>query len=210
MTPTHAPAGQHRRTLAPQSTTAESVPRRSPYAQQQSYSPQAPYAPQTSYAPSGYSPQHQPPPPQPAPPQDPPIYRALVRLWSDRGRTLPGRHDPEWVRLAAPPAPSGQFTGHFGAPQDMSFDSPYDLAPGARYETGRGAPYGTRGAGDDTLPVGGHDGYGRARHPQVPPVPPDPGPEPGAERDARPAAPDPRLLISPAPQSSFGLRPGSA
>ncbi|MGW1161812.1 hypothetical protein ACWD5Q_20840 [Streptomyces sp. NPDC002513] len=46
-----------------------------------------------------------PPPPQP---QDPPIYRALMRTWADRGRTLPGRHDPEWVRLAAPPADSGR------------------------------------------------------------------------------------------------------
>ncbi|GAB2946000.1 hypothetical protein GCM10023080_000540 [Streptomyces pseudoechinosporeus] len=35
-------------------------------------------------------------------PQDPPIYRALLRTWAKRGRTLPGRHDPEWVRLVAP------------------------------------------------------------------------------------------------------------
>jgi hypothetical protein len=34
--------------------------------------------------------------------QDPPIYQALMRTWADRGRTLPGRHDPEWARLAAP------------------------------------------------------------------------------------------------------------
>ncbi|MFH9732036.1 hypothetical protein [Streptomyces sp. NPDC017260] len=40
-------------------------------------------------------------PPAPQPP-DPPIYRELMRTWADRGRTLPGRHDPEWVRLAAP------------------------------------------------------------------------------------------------------------
>ncbi|MFI6464767.1 hypothetical protein [Streptomyces sp. NPDC050528] len=26
-----------------------------------------------------------------------------MRSWADRGRTLPGRHDPEWARLAAPP-----------------------------------------------------------------------------------------------------------
>ncbi|MDX6364077.1 MAG: hypothetical protein QOC85_3087 [Streptomyces sp.] len=47
----------------------------------------------------------------PGPPQyqDPPIYRAMMRTWADRGRTLPGRHDPEWVRLAAPPAGLGQF-----------------------------------------------------------------------------------------------------
>ncbi|WP_240529721.1 hypothetical protein [Streptomyces mangrovisoli] len=39
------------------------------------------------------------------PPQlpDPPIYRDLMRTWADHGRALPGRHDPEWVRLAAPP-----------------------------------------------------------------------------------------------------------
>lgn len=36
--------------------------------------------------------------------QDPPIYRALLAHWAERGRTLPGRHDPEWERLAAPPA----------------------------------------------------------------------------------------------------------
>ncbi|WP_406461948.1 hypothetical protein [Streptomyces sp. NBC_01622] len=47
-------------------------------------------------------------PPQP---QDPPIYRDLMRTWADRGRTLPGRHDPEWVRLAAPPAGLSQFGG---------------------------------------------------------------------------------------------------
>jgi hypothetical protein len=43
--------------------------------------------------------------------QDPPIYRDLVRAWADRGRTLPGRHDPEWVRLAAPQVTPGQFSG---------------------------------------------------------------------------------------------------
>lgn len=48
------------------------------------------------------------PPPQP---QDPPIYRALLRTWADRGRTLPGRHDPEWARLAAPQVRPGQFSG---------------------------------------------------------------------------------------------------
>ncbi|WP_371581718.1 hypothetical protein [Streptomyces sp. NBC_01314] len=45
----------------------------------------------------------------PAQPQDPPIYRALLRTWADRGRTLPGRHDPEWVRLATPPSGLDQF-----------------------------------------------------------------------------------------------------
>lgn len=47
------------------------------------------------------------PPPQP---QDPPIYRDLMRAWADRGRTLPGRHDPEWIRLAAPTVVTGYFS----------------------------------------------------------------------------------------------------
>nr|WP_078662658.1 hypothetical protein [Streptomyces bicolor] len=48
----------------------------------------------------------------PAPPQqpDPPIYRDLMRMWADRGRTLPGRHDPEWIRLTAPQVRHGQFS----------------------------------------------------------------------------------------------------
>lgn len=41
--------------------------------------------------------------------QDPPIYRDLLRVWADRGRTLPGRQDSEWVRLAAPAVRTGQF-----------------------------------------------------------------------------------------------------
>ncbi|WP_405672710.1 MULTISPECIES: hypothetical protein [unclassified Streptomyces] len=56
-----------------------------------------------------------PPPAGTVPPapqlQDPPIYRDLLRTWADRGRTLPGRHDPEWVRLAAPQVAPGQFSG---------------------------------------------------------------------------------------------------
>ncbi|MFE0510202.1 hypothetical protein [Streptomyces sp. NPDC058964] len=47
------------------------------------------------------------PPPQPP---DPPIYRDLMRVWADRGRTLPGRHDPEWIRLAAPTVLQGYFS----------------------------------------------------------------------------------------------------
>ncbi|MER7571847.1 hypothetical protein [Streptomyces sp. NPDC126514] len=53
-------------------------------------------------------------PPAPPPPQDPPIYRDLMRTWADRGRTLPGRHDPEWIRLAAPTVRPGEFS----APRD--------------------------------------------------------------------------------------------
>ncbi|WP_240123624.1 hypothetical protein [Streptomyces sp. MUM 136J] len=50
------------------------------------------------------------PPTAPRPP-DPPIYREMMRAWADRGRTLPGHHDPEWVRLAAPQVRPGQFSG---------------------------------------------------------------------------------------------------
>ncbi|MWA09766.1 hypothetical protein E5671_11360 [Streptomyces sp. BA2] len=82
------PTGRRRRTLltAPP-PPAESVPQR----------PQQPH-------PQQYQ--------QPQPPhlQDPPIYRALIRNWAERGKTLPGRHDPEWVRLAAPPVRLGQFS----------------------------------------------------------------------------------------------------
>lgn len=49
-------------------------------------------------------------PPVPAPSADPPIYRDLVRTWADRGRMLPGRHDPEWTRLAAPFPGLGLFS----------------------------------------------------------------------------------------------------
>ncbi|MFF6992489.1 MULTISPECIES: hypothetical protein [unclassified Streptomyces] len=48
-------------------------------------------------------------PPAPPQPQDPPIYRDLMRSWADRGRTLPGRHDPEWARLAAAPTGSARW-----------------------------------------------------------------------------------------------------
>ncbi|MCQ4206497.1 hypothetical protein [Streptomyces longispororuber] len=58
-------------------------------------------------------PQHQahPQPQQPLlQPHDPPIYRAMVTSWADRGKTLPGRHDPEWARLVAPTVRTGQFS----------------------------------------------------------------------------------------------------
>ncbi|MDQ0954027.1 hypothetical protein QFZ24_007950 [Streptomyces phaeochromogenes] len=53
-------------------------------------------------------------------PLDPPIYRALIRTWADRGRTLPGRHDPEWARLAAPSAMYGY--GRISATRDPRDD----------------------------------------------------------------------------------------
>ncbi|CAL9319834.1 hypothetical protein SUDANB180_01558 [Streptomyces sp. enrichment culture] len=54
----------------------------------------------------------------PPPSQDPPIYRDLMRTWADRGRTLPGHHDPEWARLAAPTVHPGQFSDLLGPPHD--------------------------------------------------------------------------------------------
>jgi hypothetical protein len=47
----------------------------------------------------------------PPPPPDPPIYRDMMRVWADGGRTLPGRRDPEWLRLVAPLVRRGQFSG---------------------------------------------------------------------------------------------------
>ncbi|MGA5330633.1 hypothetical protein ACPCJT_30945 [Streptomyces griseoincarnatus] len=46
------------------------------------------------------------------PPQlpDPPIYREMMRTWTGRGRTVPGRHDPEWARLAEPWRGFGRFS----------------------------------------------------------------------------------------------------
>ncbi|WP_030185177.1 hypothetical protein [Streptomyces violaceorubidus] len=76
-------------------------------------------------------------PPAPQIP-DPPIYRELMRTWADGGRTLPGRHDPEWVRLAEPPRGLGDFfatgdfftTGDFRAGGDLTvaadFSAPRD------------------------------------------------------------------------------------
>ncbi|MDX2293359.1 MULTISPECIES: hypothetical protein [Streptomyces] len=46
------------------------------------------------------------PRPAPVPVQvhpDPPIYQALYSLWASQGRTVPGRRDAEWARLAAGP-----------------------------------------------------------------------------------------------------------
>ncbi|MET8752541.1 hypothetical protein ABZW32_20945 [Streptomyces sp. NPDC004667] len=34
---------------------------------------------------------------------DPPIYGALLARWAADGRTLPGRRDPEWSRIASSP-----------------------------------------------------------------------------------------------------------
>ncbi|NEA62945.1 hypothetical protein G3I56_10130 [Streptomyces sp. SID12488] len=60
--------------------------------------------------------------PNPSTPHDPPIYRALLRTWADGGRTLPGRYDPEWVRLAAPPLGLGIVIDPFSASPDPPGD----------------------------------------------------------------------------------------
>ncbi|WP_037897565.1 hypothetical protein [Streptomyces sp. NRRL S-920] len=134
MGPTHAPSGRRRRTLVTVPASAESVPprpqqadpREQPYPQphRQPYQqPRRPSAYQPPQQQAYQQPQQAYPPPQPTyqqpqqayqpqqpPPPDPPIYLALIRYWADRGRTLPGRHDPEWVRLMAPPVPRGPFS----------------------------------------------------------------------------------------------------
>ncbi|MBQ0964711.1 MULTISPECIES: hypothetical protein [Streptomyces] len=68
-------------------------------------------------------------PPAPQIP-DPPIYRELMRTWADGGRTLPGRHDPEWVRLAEPPRGLGDFfaTGDFFTTGDLRVGSGFAVA----------------------------------------------------------------------------------
>ncbi len=69
-------------------------------------------------------------PPAPQIP-DPPIYRELMRTWADGGRTLPGRHDPEWVRLAEPPRGLGGFaTGDFFTTGDVRADGGLAVAAG--------------------------------------------------------------------------------
>ncbi|MET9606844.1 hypothetical protein ABZZ17_17470 [Streptomyces sp. NPDC006512] len=43
---------------------------------------------------------------------DPPIYLDLIARWTEAGRTLPGRRDPEWHRIASSPIwPSGPLYG---------------------------------------------------------------------------------------------------
>lgn len=84
-TPTSSTTGRQYRVFAPR--YAESLPR--------APRPQTPLPP---------------PPPQPQPLPDPPIYLDLMRTWAHRGRTLPGHHDPEWIRLAAPLVRPGQFS----------------------------------------------------------------------------------------------------
>ncbi|MGW3650565.1 hypothetical protein [Streptomyces sp. NPDC000878] len=84
----------------------------------------APGRPRQSYATGSAEsvPRSRPNPPAPPAPPDPPIYRALLRTWADRGRTLPGRYDPEWVRLAAPPAGLGIVVDPFSVSPDPRGD----------------------------------------------------------------------------------------
>ncbi|MCX4821688.1 hypothetical protein OG883_17705 [Streptomyces sp. NBC_01142] len=51
-------------------------------------------------------------------PADPPIYGELLRQWASSGKTLPGRRDPEWSRLTAPPSPSGRVSASQARPGD--------------------------------------------------------------------------------------------
>ncbi|MEV5982976.1 hypothetical protein [Streptomyces sp. NPDC052114] len=134
MGPSHLPTGHRRRTLVTVPASAESVPQRPqqppPHHQPHASHQPHPQAHQGHQAYQGHQQLHQaahqqfhPPRPQPLPQplpqpphvqpahlQDPPIYRALIGHWADRGRTLPGCHDPEWARLVAPPVHRGQFS----------------------------------------------------------------------------------------------------
>ncbi|WTP20778.1 hypothetical protein OG975_08175 [Streptomyces sp. NBC_00203] len=93
----------------------------------------------------------------PPPAQDPPIYRALIRTWADRGRTLPGCHDPEWVRLAAPSAMYGyaQFSamldardeGQFSASREPRGDGQVSASPAPRGDGPLSASPAPRGDG---------------------------------------------------------------
>ncbi|MFJ5809536.1 hypothetical protein OG906_28105 [Streptomyces sp. NBC_01426] len=43
---------------------------------------------------------------------DTPVYNALLARWTAEGRTVPGRRDPEWSRIASSPIwPSGPLYG---------------------------------------------------------------------------------------------------
>ncbi|WP_330295307.1 hypothetical protein [Streptomyces sp. NBC_00503] len=43
---------------------------------------------------------------------DPPIYSALLTHWAEDGRTVPGRRDPEWTKIASSPIwPTGPLFG---------------------------------------------------------------------------------------------------
>ncbi|GGK99560.1 hypothetical protein GCM10010094_70420 [Streptomyces flaveus] len=110
MTSTYAETSRRRRIIVP--APAESA---SESTQQQAEKPSA-------QTPKAKTPQTQ--APQTAQqPQDPPIYRALLRTWAKGGRTLPGRHDPEWVRLVAPSATYGYGYGRlFTATRDQRGD----------------------------------------------------------------------------------------
>ncbi|POX56004.1 hypothetical protein C3489_07545 [Streptomyces sp. Ru71] len=86
-----------------------------------------------------------PPPQQP----DPPIYRAVLRVWAEGGRTLPGRHDPEWVRLAAPLVRPGQFGGLRGPGEQGPSGSRGPGETGGSWGPGESGLSGSRGPRDD-------------------------------------------------------------
>ncbi|AVH61577.1 hypothetical protein C4B68_34405 [Streptomyces dengpaensis] len=73
------------------------------------------------------------------------MYRALIRTWADRGRTLPGRHDPEWTRLAAPSAMYGY--GTFGASRDPRSEGQFGPSRDPRSEGQFSASRDPRGDG---------------------------------------------------------------
>ncbi|RII19393.1 hypothetical protein DSC45_07905 [Streptomyces sp. YIM 130001] len=66
-------------------------------------------------------------------PSDPPIYREMLALWAQRGRTLPGLRDAEWNRLSAPMVRAGQFGGTAATSSSTTgvFSVPPTGVPGA-------------------------------------------------------------------------------
>lgn len=70
-----------------------------------------------------------------------------MRTWADRGRTLPGRHDPEWARLAMPPSDLSQYEA-FGASAPLRANSSFTVGSGA-FTVGGGAFSVTRGPRGD-------------------------------------------------------------
>ncbi|MFI6940090.1 hypothetical protein ACIBI4_12525 [Streptomyces sp. NPDC050418] len=77
----------------------------------------------------------------PVRPSDPPIYRELMRHWAGKGKTLPGRRDPEWARLTAPIVRPGEFGSHDGFGMGETFGM--GEAFGRSETFGSGEPFGS-------------------------------------------------------------------
>ncbi|MFD8015531.1 hypothetical protein [Streptomyces sp. NPDC058955] len=107
--PGPAPEGSAPAPLPAQATAPEETPAPDPRPAAAPLPVPAPAAPAAGPAPTAVVPvptMVSVPLPAPVPVQvhpDPPIYQALYSLWASQGRTVPGRRDAEWTRLAAGP-----------------------------------------------------------------------------------------------------------